>query len=1391
MNALPGTSGAFITINGGGSVALTGSTDPFTALAGKIVASSAGSLLLDTNSNATLNMSGYSALFLGAENTTPGQPVVFTGTITPNNNIFRLGTGKAVGGSNGVGLTGSTLVNFTGNAYRDILVLPLTNQLNDQGGAAKSLNIGSGDTYLSSYNTYSGTTSVGRVHRAKWFGGFGIGNDAALGAGNITFSPTTVAQASLGYLGGFNGDHTVDNNVTVAQAGNWVAAANLASDAVANSGAMTYAGKVTLTGAVGIFGRTNNAIFLGDIAAGGTITINNQVSFLTTAAGASNKSYAQATAITGGSTLIIDSNTSLGSGTQTLTIASTSGTGTLKIQPGTSSAITLTGRNVVVGTNFAPTFDIPGSPVTNTTSSLIIPGVVSGGGTALISKIGLGTLTFKGSNTVTGTAANGFQIFGGTVILDSTGGAAAVTTSATMQLTLGSSTTATAATLGGGGTFSMTTGATSTTQTFTNLALGAKDNTISLASTTGAANLTFTGTSFNRGAAGGTLNLNESTGTGTASINLTGTIAASSAASVAGAILLDGGATGNAFAVFNGNDWAARNGSNQIVALGSAGAGTYTANTATALSGNADMTAATPSTVLGTPSTTITSLRFNAAAAETLDLNGNTLVTGGILIGSGSGANDETIQGTGGGTLQGIASKDLVVIQNNTSGSLVISAAIANNTGATALTKSGAGTLVLSGANTFTGSIFLNNGVISVASAGTAAAANPLGQATTGATNLVFNGGTLRYTGADTLANPTVTDRGATFNSFSTIEIADPAGVLSMTQSMVGIALVPGLLQKTGNGTLELSGAVDNTNLSALVTTGTLDLDKASTSAIHALGGGTGGAALIVNTNGTVRITGSGGDQISNGSAVVVNGNGKFDLNSQSETIDALAGTGTVTNNGTSGVAITLTLGDNTVAGSQANNGANTLNAANAGVAGTGLNNFSGLITDNGGVNTLALTKAGPGTQILSSAGNSYSGDTTISSGTLLLRATDALPHGNTKGNVKLTGNTVIFGVTVPGILDIGGFNQTINGLSSSGGGIVTNTPLSSFSTNQTATLTVGDNNVSSTFDGVFQDGYVIHPGTTPTGVFGILAVTKTGLGVLTLTGASTNTGLVTVNQGELDLGDVSANALATNVTVSGGVLKLLASNQLLDTKTVVISSGSFDINGANETVGVSLTGGAILDSAGGGTLSSPLAAFDLQSGTVSAALGGASGLTKTTVGTVTLTNVNSYGGATNVTGGILVVDVGWGDRHGPRGAYRLYQCRPAEALIGWPWGAAIGKHLSEVFVLVSQSGAEGNLRTAPPGDDGRELHHTRRGAFRAGAQWPARARGKQYCRDSGCRGRRDRLCGYFPRPDHPPGAGKGAPANSKSKGRKPSASKASGCWPAASRTISITCSWP
>jgi fibronectin-binding autotransporter adhesin len=184
----------------------------------------------------------------------------------------------------------------------------------------------------------------------------------------------------------------------------------------------------------------------------------------------------------------------------------------------------------------------------------------------------------------------------------------------------------------------------------------------------------------------------------------------------------------------NGIDWATYSGG-KIVALS---AGAYSNTSATTAATNLNMT----TNLTLNPDVAVGSIRFNnAISTPTLTLNGtHTVGSGGILVTGNTGANPTLITS---GTLASGNGQDLIVIQNNTNAVLTIDSTI---TGATGLTKSGGGQLILTGTNDYTGPTFLNGGTTVISDN-----ANLGDVSTGGAVN--FNGGTLSVTGTVTLDN--------------------------------------------------------------------------------------------------------------------------------------------------------------------------------------------------------------------------------------------------------------------------------------------------------------------------------------------------------------------------------------------------------------------------------------------------------------------------------------------------------------------------------------------------------------------------------------------------------------------------------------------------------------
>jgi autotransporter-associated beta strand protein len=137
------------------------------------------------------------------------------------------------------------------------------------------------------------------------------------------------------------------------------------------------------------------------------------------------------------------------------------------------------------------------------------------------------------------------------------------------------------------------------------------------------------------------------------------------------------------------------------------------------------------------------------------------------------------------------------------------------------------------------------------------------------------------------------------------------------------------------------------------------------------------------------------------------------------------------------------------------------------------------------------------------SAKTTYSGATTLLSGTL-----------KADGASVLSPNSA-FTLSSASTLNLNGFDNTIGSLSGTG------TVLNNGET--AATLTVGNDNTSTTFGGVLKNGT------------SALALTKIGTGTLALTGVNTYTGTTTVNNGSLIVNGSIASPLT--MVNAGGLL--------------------------------------------------------------------------------------------------------------------------------------------------------------------------------------------------------------------------------------------------------------
>ncbi len=301
----------------------------------------------------------------------------------------------------------------------------------------------------------------------------------------------------------------------------------------------------------------------------------------------------------------------------------------------------------------------------------------------------------------------------------------------------------------------------------------------------------------------------------------------------------------------------------------------------------------------------LTNNNMNNAAFNSITIKGSgyTLSNKAITLGAG-GLADSSAAGTNTISFAVSFAATRTVTVSNAGTTLTISGVIS---GAGGFTKSGAGTVVLSAANTYSGVTTINAGAVAIAA--DAGLGSAPGAASPG--KIVFGGGTLRTTATFTLA----ANRGIALTGAGTIS-TDPATTLTYG----GIIAGAGSLTKTGTGTLILSGVNTYTGATT-VSAGTLRLG--TTNSI--------GAA----------------------SAVTVAAGATFDLNGFSDVIGSLAGAGTVTS-GAAG-AVTLTAGGNnstTTFSGVIQNGSGTVALTKTGTGTlilSGANTYSGVTTASAG----------------------------------------------------------------------------------------------------------------------------------------------------------------------------------------------------------------------------------------------------------------------------------------------------------------------------------------------------------------------------------------------------------------------------------------------------------
>lgn len=726
---------------------------------------------------------------------------------------------------------------------------------------------------------------------------------------------------------------------------------------------------------------------------------------------------------------------------------------------------------------------------------------------------------------------------------------------------------------------------------------------------------------------------------------------------------------------------------------------------------------------------TVTLLGANTYTGGTTVNNGTLSFANGSLGTTGNiSMNGGTLQWNGTNT-QDVSSR---IVMNtgktatfDTNGNNVTFATAIGNSTTAALTKTGTGTLTLSGNNTYTGVTAINAGTLAAgtdgvfgtsqirmgggtiaSSDGTArtfftgknvdlAASSTFGTAGTG--NLKFNDGVALGNGAKTVTiNNAVTefagvvsDTGTASNNFTKAgngtlilsgantysfhKTAIDAGTLELNYStnnnsklsdtaefilnggtltlggtgvtndhteLVGSTTLRGAvtINRSGDNTAKIALAAITRNVGGALDVATAGLATTTTANVNGiLNGVTLGGALAANdgANNIVAYTGFtpvnrlggtiGSDTTTNVQIIEAGASGGVGIAPGTTDINTLsnAGTGGVsavnigTNNtlrlgavgtiasaaGSAGLTIsggTLTAGTN---GALDTSGE--ILVANQSAAPTVINS---LIANNG-TGAVSLTKSGTGTLELSGA-NTFTGDTTISAGTLKL--THALALQNSA--LAITNGSVIFDQSVAS------HAFTVGGLKGSGNIVLQD---NANSPNAVALTVNQAPSTTSTFAGVAS---------------GTGSLTKTGAGTQILTNsANTYTGGTTVNSGELQaFVSTTAGAKSTfgtgAVTVNSSTLRLKtgstanvqtwANDINLNSATLIGEDGTQTINGT-----VTLTGTNTLNSVWGGK-NLVLAGLVKD--------GASAGSLNITGNTTVLSAANTYTGGTTFTSGIL-----------------------------------------------------------------------------------------------------------------------------------------------------------
>ena len=568
---------------------------------------------------------------------------------------------------------------------------------------------------------------------------------------------------------------------------------------------------------------------------------------------------------------------------------------------------------------------------------------------------------------------------------------------------------------------------------------------------------------------------------------------------------------------------------------------------------------------------------LQSVGAGTITVNAATISITGTTTTSGAGNVSLTHTGVSSLVVPGnivLGASATLTVNGTTAATTGSIAGVISGGGTTAVTKTGPGTLTLSGVNTYAGNTLVSGGI---AVAGNGRAFGTFNAAVTKIT--VQSGATLDINGQGvgdfiygvTIAGVGTSGQGALINNGASgnvnfqqnpnIKLAADAAIggsgniymINAGYSADTLDLAGFTLTKTGSNTLVL--------VTTTVNAGTINIAN-GTVAQSTFGAASNASAANVTLANTAGAT--------------------LDLGGFNLTIASLAGGGATGGN----VAL----------------GANTLTVGNASST-----TYAGVIGGIGGV-----TKTGSGTLTLSAV-NTFTGVVNINQGILAAgngRALGAFNSAVTKVNVASGGTVDINGQGIGDFI----YGFTLAGTGSSGQGALINNGANgnnNFQQNPNIKL-AADASIGGT-----GNIYMINAGyAADTLDLAGFTLTKTGSNTFFLVNTTVTAGTINIASGTFSQSNVGGNASAANVT-------------LANTAGATLALGGFNLS-IGSLAGGGATGGNV--TLGANTLT----VGNASSTTYAGAISGTGAVIKTGMGTLTLSGNSSYGGGTTLSQGTL-----------------------------------------------------------------------------------------------------------------------------------------------------------